>query len=348
MVFSFGRPAGRLGLAAVIAAMVLPHVASADDKVRLGVLRLGSQAPFFVGLEEGRFAEAGIDAELVFFDAAVPATIAIASGDVDVAVIGFTQAFFNLAAENQIVAVSGHSREIAGFQNTGFFVSRAAYDRGLDSIDKMQGASIGLTTIGSTNHYAVERIAEKHGIDLAQSRLVPAQGLGNLAAMVQGGQVDIAAGAATGFMPLVESGAAHVLAWAGDEVPFQLAGLGVSPRMIAERRDVLERVIDVYEDGAREYQEVLLDQAEDGSFRNPERAQEMIAIVARYTGMPEDAVSSALSYIDPRIDVQSVIDIVEWNKAQGMIDQSVAPARFLDLSFVEGHDNVPAGFAGAD
>jgi ABC-type nitrate/sulfonate/bicarbonate transport system substrate-binding protein len=132
-----------------------------------------------------------------FFDAAVPATLAIASRDVDLAVIGFTPAFFNLAYFGGVVVIAGHSRELPGFPNTGVFASNKAWDAGVRTMADMRGRVIGLTTIGSTNHYAVARIGEKYGFDINDNRLVPAQGLGNLAAMLMGNQVDVASGAGT-------------------------------------------------------------------------------------------------------------------------------------------------------
>ena len=174
--------------------------------MKIGVLRIASQAPFYMGVEKGYFAEAGVDVELVFFDAAVPATLAIVSRDVDLAVIGFTPAFFNLAVFGGVVVIAGHSRELPGFPNTGVFASNKAWDAGVRTMADMRGRVIGLTTIGSTNHYAVARIAEKYGFDINDNHLVPAQGLGNLAAMLMGNQVDVASGAGTAFMGLIDAG----------------------------------------------------------------------------------------------------------------------------------------------
>src|SRR5438034_9785648 len=48
-------------------------------KVRLGVLKLTSSAVLFLGAEKGYFREFGVEPELVFFDAAQPIAVAIAS-----------------------------------------------------------------------------------------------------------------------------------------------------------------------------------------------------------------------------------------------------------------------------
>lgn len=310
--------------------------------MKIGVLRIASQAPFFMGVESGYFRELGVDAQLVFFDAAVPATLAIASRDVDIAVVGFTPAFFNLAYFGGVVVIAGHSRELPGFPNTGVFASNRAWDAGVRTMADLRGRVIGLTTIGSTNHYAVARIAEKYGFDINDNHLVPAQGLGNLAAMLMGNQIDVAAGAGTSFMALIEQHKAHLIGWAGDELSWQSTGLASSPRVIAEKRAALQAVIDGYERGAAEYDAVLLDRNADGTFKDAAAAEALLALISRYTSQPPRAIAQSLAYIDSRLDVGSIYEMVEWYRGQRMIERDTDPARFIDLTFVPGHEHLPA------
>lgn len=327
---------------ALAAAAAAPGPAAAEGTpIKIGVLRLASQAPFFMGVEKGYFADEGIDAELVFFDAAVPATLAVASGDVDLAVIGFTPAFFNLAYFGGIVVIAGHSREVPGFPNTGVYASNKAWNAGVRTMADMKDRVIGLTTLGSTNHYAVARIAEKHGFDINDNHLVPAQGLGNLAAMLMGNQIDVASGAGTSFMGLIADGKAHLIGWAGDEVPFQTTGLAASPRVITEKRAALQAVIDAYERGAAEYWAVLLDKNPDGSFKDETKADELLALISRYAGVPPRVIAQSLAFIDSRLDVGSIYEMVDWYRSQRMIEKDTDVAKLIDLSFVEAHENVP-------
>jgi NitT/TauT family transport system substrate-binding protein len=206
----------------------------------------------------------------------------------------------------------------------------------------MRGRVIGLTTIGSTNHYAVARIGEKYGFDVNDNHLVPAQGLGNLAAMLMGNQVDVASGAGTAFMSLIVDGKAHVIGWAGDEISWQSTGLASHPRLIAEKRAALQAIIDTYERGAAEYSAVLLDKNGDGTYKDPARAEALLALISRWTSVPPNAIAQSLAYIDSRLDVGSIYEMVDWFRAQRMIEDETDPAKFIDLTFVEGHHNVPA------
>jgi NitT/TauT family transport system substrate-binding protein len=206
----------------------------------------------------------------------------------------------------------------------------------------MKGRVIGLTTIGSTNHYAVARIGEKYGFDVNDNHLVPAQGLGNLAAMLMGNQVDVASGAGTAFMSLIDQGKAHVIGWAGDEVSWQSTGLASHPRVIAEKRAALQAIIDTYERGAAEYSTVLLDKNGDGTYKDADKAEELLGLISRWTSVPPRAIAQSLAYTDSRLDVGSIYEMVEWYRGQRMIERDTDPAKFIDLSFVEGHQNIPA------
>ena len=56
---------------------------AAPIPVKVGMLRLASSAPLFIGIEKGYFAEEGIAPEPVWFDAAQPIAVATASNAID-------------------------------------------------------------------------------------------------------------------------------------------------------------------------------------------------------------------------------------------------------------------------
>src|SRR5262245_61639324 len=84
-----------IGLAVLVA---LPASAQGPRKVKLGVLKLTSSAVLFLGAERGYFKEFGIEPELVYFQAAQPIAVALASGDIDVGATGLTAGLYNIVA----------------------------------------------------------------------------------------------------------------------------------------------------------------------------------------------------------------------------------------------------------
>ena len=62
----------RIALVLLVALMVSAAPTSAQDRPRVGILKLTSSAPIFVGVEKGFFKEFGVEPELVYFQAAAP------------------------------------------------------------------------------------------------------------------------------------------------------------------------------------------------------------------------------------------------------------------------------------
>src|SRR3712207_6718976 len=99
--------------------LVVPGSALADDKVRVGVLKLTSSAPLFVGLEKGFFREFGVEPELVYFQAAAPIATALAAGQVDVGATGLTAALYNIVLGGEkLWIVADKGREWPGYPLT--------------------------------------------------------------------------------------------------------------------------------------------------------------------------------------------------------------------------------------
>jgi hypothetical protein len=75
---------------------------------------------------------------------------------------------------------------------------------------------------------------------------------------------------------------------------------------------------------------------------DPAKADELLDLISRYTSVPPNAIAQSLAYIDSRLDVGSIYEMVEWYRGQRMIEKDTDPKTFIDLSFVEGHENIPA------
>jgi len=82
---------GQLVLTLAVIAFFTTGAAQAAERVRIGLLKLSSAAPLFLAKERGYFEQEGIEADLKFFDAAVPIAVASVSGDLDIGFTGFTQ-----------------------------------------------------------------------------------------------------------------------------------------------------------------------------------------------------------------------------------------------------------------
>jgi NitT/TauT family transport system substrate-binding protein len=332
---------GRLALAALAALSLVAAPTHAAERVRIGVLKLSSAAPLFLAKERGYFEQEGLDADLKFFDAAVPIAVAAVSGDIDVGFTGFTAAFYNLAGKGGLKVIAGTAREAPTFQNTAYVASKRAYEAGLKTLADLPGHSVGITQVGSTFHYSLGLLADKLKFDIASVKVVPLQSLPNVAAAIKGGTLDAALTAATTITPVVASGDAIVLGWVGDETPWMLGCVVASTSAIDKQRKVIEKVLAAYRRGAEEYASVLLKRDADGKFARSAEGDAMLAIIAKYTGQQAEQLRIGLSVVDPALDTADIARQVAWFKRQKMIDADVDAAKIVDTSFVPDHPTNP-------
>src|SRR5215831_9308408 len=213
-----------LSLVVFLAAGILlaPAAVSRDTTVKVGVLKLTSSAPIFIGVEKGFFREFGITPELVNFQAAAPIATALAAGQLDVGATGLTAALYNIVLGGEkLWIVADKGREWPGYPLVGIVVQKDLWDGGLRSVKDLKGRRIGVTQLGSTFHYHIGNILEKDGLTLADVKIVPLQAMGATMEALKGRQVDAI------LVPQPFPGAAEaqgfgkVLAWAGDLHPWQ-------------------------------------------------------------------------------------------------------------------------------
>lgn len=99
--------------------------AAEPRKVKVGVLKLTSSAAVFIGVEKGFFREAGVEPELIYFQAAQPVAVAIAAGDIEVGATGLTAGLYNIVAGGEkLWVVADKGREWPGFPLTGLVVRK--------------------------------------------------------------------------------------------------------------------------------------------------------------------------------------------------------------------------------
>jgi NitT/TauT family transport system substrate-binding protein len=336
------RPVLRLLGATAIAAGLGVTAARAAEKLNVGVLKLVSSGPVFMAQELGYFREAGLDVELKFFEAAQPVAVATVSGDVDVGVTGVTAGFYNLAGKGALKIIAASAREETGYKLVAVVASRKAAEAGLKRMEDLPGRAVAVTQIGSTFHYSLGILAEKHGFEIGKVRVLPMLSIPNLVSSLKGSQVDAAIMPATAATPLIASGDAVLIGWA-DEAPWQVTAMFTAPKTIASRRQALEKFVQAYQRGTQAFHESFLAKAPGGGAGAGPNAERDLAIIAKYTGQSVESVRTSIPFIDPkgRLLVGDIHRQVKWYQGQKLVDAAVDAKSILDLSFVDGHMDVP-------
>jgi NitT/TauT family transport system substrate-binding protein len=337
------RIARRAALAG-LAAMPLASAARAQDlaKASIALLRLTSSGPVFIALEKGWFKEAGLDLALKDFTAATQPPLAVVSGDADFGMTAFTAGFFNLAAKGGLKVIAAQSAEKPGYPLVAIAVTNAAWDAGVRTIKDLAGKRIAMTTAGSSMHYSIEVVARKHRVDTKTITTVPLNSLPNMAAAFKGGTVDGAIFPVTTWRQVEADAGGHLIAWVGDEAPWQLGAVFTSPKTITERRPLVEKFIAGYQRGAAAYNEAF-GKRENGKLVPGAGYDELLAILAAAVKQTPALVAAGLPYIDPqgRLDVGDIYKQVQLWQGQGRVARDADPKTFVDLTFVKGHFNVP-------
>ena len=324
----------------LLAGLLFAFAARADEPLRLGLLHTLSPAPFYIAQERGYFRDEGLDVTFRFFQAAQPIAAAAVAGDIDVGVTALTGGFFNLAEKGTLKVIGGGLHEEKGYQGAAVLVSDKAFDGGLTSLDKLAGHSFAITQYGSSFHYMIGRIAEARGFDLKSVTLRPVQQVSNMVAAVATNQVDATIAVASMAKPLAEAKRAHIIAWAGDVVPYQLTAVFATPAMIAGRPDVLKHFAAAYQHGVADYRQAFLRLDAAGHPIVDATTDAVIPLLTKYvfTGDPDARrkVLEGVGYYDAggALDVKDVLDQVHWFRQQGLVKGDADPASMIDTRFL--------------
>jgi NitT/TauT family transport system substrate-binding protein len=330
----------RVALAFLIALaagwMATAPPARADDKVRVGALKLTSSTPLFVGVDKGFFKEFGVEPELVFFQAAAPIATALAAGQLDVGATGLTAALYNIVlGGEQVWIVADKGREWPGYPLVAIVVQSELWEAGVRSVQDLKGRRIGVTQLGSTFHYHIGNILEKYGLKLGDVKIVPLQAMPATVEALKGKQVDAILVPQPFPGAAVAQGFGKILAWAGDLYPWQIAAIFYSKSFAADRRRAVA-FMKGYVKAARYYHDAVLVQ-KDGRPAPGPGYEDVVAIAAKYTGARPEIIRLGFPYQDRngRLLVPDVERQMKWWVDNGFMKSALPVKKIVDTSFVE-------------
>jgi NitT/TauT family transport system substrate-binding protein len=313
-----------------------PASVSAQARVKVGVLKLTSSAPIFVGVEKGFFKEFGVEPELVYFQAAAPIATALAAGQLDVGATGLTAALYNIVlGGEQLWIVADKGREWPGYPLVAIVVQKELWDAGLRSVKDLKGRRIGVTQLGSTFHFHIGNILEKDGLTLADVKIVPLQAMPATMEALKGRQVD-AILVPQPFPGVAEAqGFGKILAWAGDLYPWQIAAIFYSKTFAADRAKAVA-FMKGYVKASRYYYDAALVQ-KDGRLAPGPNYKEVVAITAKYTGAGPAIIKLGFPFQDrnARLLVTDIERQMKWWQENGFIKRVLPLNTIVDTSFVE-------------
>jgi NitT/TauT family transport system substrate-binding protein len=321
----------RVVVVMVSALLLSVCTATAQDRPKVGVLKLTSSAPIFLGVEKGFFREFGVEPELVYFQAAAPIATALAAGQIDVAATGLTAATYNIVLGGEkLWIVADKGREWPDHRLTAIVVHKDLHDAGVRTVAQLRGKRIAVTQLGSTFHYQIGNILEKEGMSLRDVTIVPLQAMPAALEALKGKQVD-AVVLPQPFPGRAEAdGFGRVLAWGGDLFPWQIATVFYSGKFATDKARAVN-FMKGYVKASRHYHDAVLAGKQGSAY------DEVVAVTARYTGAPVPVIKLGFPYQDRngRLWVEDVGRQMAWWQRHGFIKSTIPLKDIVDTSFLE-------------
>ncbi|MEP4197035.1 MAG: ABC transporter substrate-binding protein [Aliishimia sp.] len=317
----------------VAASSLAAPALAANKKIRVGALRFTSHSGNFVGFERGYFADAGLDVEFEFFQAAQPMAVAIASGDVDYAVTAVSGGLINLADKGAIKVIGGALSEEAGIDGQKYLISDASYKAGIKTLKDLDGKKYAVTQAGSSFHYMGSKMAAAEGIDL---RFTPLQKVGAIIGAMKSGQVDGWSIVPHIAKPLAKAGAWHMIASVADYIPdYQVTTVFTSAKNAANERGQTEAFLAGFSKGVDDYAAAMIDKTAD--------QDEMVDLIHKYVYTDRERAKAAPSIINgtmrinkgAALNIASIKDQLAWFQSEGLVDASITIDQLVDTSYVD-------------
>lgn len=272
----------RAALLSGLSAAAAPGLsARAADAVSVGVLRFVSSGGLFLAQEMGFFRDAGIAAEFVYFDAAQPIAVAIASGDIGFGATAITGGTLNLAAKGVLKVVASQGAERKGYKGSALLVSKPALARGVTSLARLAGASVAITQVGSSQHYMLGQIAAAERIDMKAITIRPLQSISNMVASIRSGQVDATILPPQFARPMLERGEVQLLAYLSDVADYQYGALFAATKLASAQPELARRFVQAYQKGDAAYAAALLRRDDQGNLVVDDQARAAARMLVR-------------------------------------------------------------------
>ncbi len=329
-----------LGLMGGAAASALATPAIAQNrKIVVGALRFTSHSGSFVAVERGYFADAGLDVELKFFQAAQPMAVAIASGDVDYAVTAISGGLISLADKGAIKVIGGCLSEEKGIDGQKILASDAAFKAGLTSPAQLGGKTFGMTTAGSSFHYMGSKVATAEGVEMS---FKPLQKVGAVIGALKSGQIDAWSIVPHIAKPLAGSGAVHIIGDIADYLPgYQVTTVFTSAKNASDERQQTQDFLTGFGKGVSDYNAAMIEKAggEDG-------VNAMVDLIHKYVYTDRPLEKAAPSIINgtmrlnegSKLNVASVRDQLQWFQSEDLVSNDVTLETLVDSSYVETYE----------
>ncbi len=325
------RPPQSFGLCllAALAVMLLPAPLGSAPRVLTPVSVAANpfitNAPLFIGIEEGYFAAQGIEVKLVQLRETAQSWPLLITGQLDAHAGSYTSGFMQAVAQGaklRILADKGHTEP--GDTSIAFMVRQDLIDFGrYRSPRDLRGMRIGVGARGGVGEVFLLQILRNRALVTEQDVSFQQIQQALVLEAFRGRALD-AASLIEPFVTRVESlGLAKAVLNLHEVLPrAQTAVIVYGPNLLVRNPGLGERFMNAYLRSIQQYR--------------PGRTERNIAHIAKHTGEDEAILRKtpwAFIHADGHVNVEFIMQTQTWWVREGWLARAVSPDQFLDTSF---------------
>lgn len=323
-------------IATLSAGFVGVSAAWAEDTVKMGFIGSAADAPYFLAIDRGYFADAGIKLEMEPMGSLARQIAPLSSGAIDVANGAVSAGFYNAAGRDigmKIVADKG--RNTAGSAYTVFLARKDLYDAGdIRGFADFKGRTVATIGVGSGDMSTINEAMKTVGMtfdDIEQTALP----LPNHMVAMENKGIEITLTPEPYATMIVEAGLAVKIAAVGDFYPDQQQTVIIYGANFMEKRpEVAERFMQAYLRGVRDYLAVI----QDGRLIG-EGSDAVIDSIMTHGGAKDAELLRRTSavMINPDGQVNAAGIQMDWEflKSRGLLETSIEPGQLIDNSYAD-------------
>jgi NitT/TauT family transport system substrate-binding protein len=331
-----GRTLAAALLAAAFAVSPDAPVRGADAvTIRVGVLNVGSDAPFLIADKKGYFRDEGLNVVFTTFASAGQMVVPLGSGQLDAGGGAPAVGIYNAAAHGiDVKVVADRASDAPGYGFDPLLVRTELIKSGrFKSPKDLKGMTIAGNQPGSVSTVALYELLKKYGLGWNDVKRVNLDYPEHVAAL-QNGKVDASITTEPeASQAVLAGGVTRVM---GDDAWYpnqEISVLIYGGTFMREHRDTARRFMRAYLRAARYYAGAL----RAGHFAGP-NAADVVAILMATTGPKDAAAYKTLTpgAIDPdgKLNLAGMRRDLQYFKDQGLIDGKVKVEDVVDESIL--------------
>jgi len=321
---------------AAASAVFSPAIVRAATKVSLGIVNTVSDAPYFIADARGYFRAEGLDVDIQAFPSGAKMISSLSTGDLDVSGGAISAGLYN-ANEREIAIkiVADKARNAPGYGFQSLLVRADLIDSGaFKSLADLKGRKVAIPAVGSAGEQSTLNEACKKGgvafddverIFLATPDMFAAMGNRAIDATIVAEPIVSLAearGIAKRFMTI-------------DEIyPNQQAAVTTYGAPFVKKTEAANAFMRAFLRAVHDYNDAL----KDGHIAGKD-ADEMIGIIAKYSGFKEEAILRKVipAACDPNGEPnqEGMQRDLSFVQDLGLVQKHVTVASVVDLSFLK-------------